>query len=399
MWLPPDPGVKVVVPSMPTTLDWSYSDPTAGRTTRSCSPPSAGSPRCGGGSVRLGSPSAGARGAPPRASELYTFRLRRDVHWSDGVAPSPRRTSSSAGAAPCGPRARRDGGPARGQRRCSRYQEQGASTRGGRTRRSGARGRGARRAHAARRPRPARAATSSPASPTSTCSFPRPSAHLAGKSEEADARLLRPAARRPPAGAGALPRRALGPRRRARAPGPQPALRLPAPAAAGTSARAGGHPAQVRDRPRALRARPGGLRLHRQRRWRSQGRRPDGPAARAAALHLLPRLQHRAPTARPARGAPGHRPGHRSGGADAGLLPAVAPHARAAAARAPRCRDRAEEAARLPHFDPEQARAELAAVPGLDRPLRLVYRAGDSFVPRWPSPSASPRSWPRWACR
>ena len=40
-----------------------------------------------------------------------------------------------------------------------------------------------------------------------------------------------------------------------------------------------------------------------------------------------------------------------------------------------------EEAARLPHFDPERARAELAGVPGLDRPLRLVYRSGDSFVP------------------
>ncbi|HSP78667.1 MAG TPA: ABC transporter substrate-binding protein, partial [Myxococcaceae bacterium] len=40
-----------------------------------------------------------------------------------------------------------------------------------------------------------------------------------------------------------------------------------------------------------------------------------------------------------------------------------------------------EEAARLPHFEPERARAELAGVTGLERPLRLVYRAGDSFVP------------------
>ncbi len=40
-----------------------------------------------------------------------------------------------------------------------------------------------------------------------------------------------------------------------------------------------------------------------------------------------------------------------------------------------------EEATRLPHFEPERARAELVGVPGLERPLRLVYRAGDSFVP------------------
>ncbi|ATB31877.1 peptide ABC transporter substrate-binding protein [Melittangium boletus] len=40
-----------------------------------------------------------------------------------------------------------------------------------------------------------------------------------------------------------------------------------------------------------------------------------------------------------------------------------------------------EEAARLPHFEPERARETLASVAGLDRPLRLVYRSGDSFVP------------------
>ncbi|HET9450031.1 MAG TPA: ABC transporter substrate-binding protein [Aggregicoccus sp.] len=37
-----------------------------------------------------------------------------------------------------------------------------------------------------------------------------------------------------------------------------------------------------------------------------------------------------------------------------------------------------EEAARLPHFEPGRALPELAR---LGRPLRLVYRAGDSFVP------------------
>ncbi len=37
-----------------------------------------------------------------------------------------------------------------------------------------------------------------------------------------------------------------------------------------------------------------------------------------------------------------------------------------------------EQAARLPRYAPEQARAELA---GVERPLRLVYRSGDGFVP------------------
>ncbi|WP_217446452.1 peptide ABC transporter substrate-binding protein [Myxococcus sp. CA040A] len=40
-----------------------------------------------------------------------------------------------------------------------------------------------------------------------------------------------------------------------------------------------------------------------------------------------------------------------------------------------------EEAARLPHYEPERAKQELTGVPGLERPLRLVYRAGDNFVP------------------
>ncbi|XXF81546.1 peptide ABC transporter substrate-binding protein [Myxococcaceae bacterium GXIMD 01537] len=41
----------------------------------------------------------------------------------------------------------------------------------------------------------------------------------------------------------------------------------------------------------------------------------------------------------------------------------------------------AEMCARLPSLDRERAQAGLQGVPGLERPLRLVYRAGDSFVP------------------
>ena len=64
----------------------------------------------------------------------------------------------------------------------------------------------------------------------------------------------------------------------------------------------------------------------------------------------------------------------------AGLLPAARPTHVLLPPELPGAAT-AEEAARLPHFDPEQARAALRGVPGLDRPLRLVFRAGDSFVP------------------
>jgi len=64
----------------------------------------------------------------------------------------------------------------------------------------------------------------------------------------------------------------------------------------------------------------------------------------------------------------------------AGLLPAVRPTHVLLPPELPGAAT-PEEAARLPGFDRERAQAELKGVPGLDRPLRLVYRAGDSFVP------------------
>ena len=64
----------------------------------------------------------------------------------------------------------------------------------------------------------------------------------------------------------------------------------------------------------------------------------------------------------------------------AGLLPAVRPTTVLLPPELPGAAT-PEEAARLPHFDRERARAELRGAPGLERPLRLVYKAGDSFVP------------------
>jgi peptide/nickel transport system substrate-binding protein len=64
----------------------------------------------------------------------------------------------------------------------------------------------------------------------------------------------------------------------------------------------------------------------------------------------------------------------------AGLLPAVRPTNVLLPPDLPGAAS-PEEAARLPHFDRERAREELKGVSGLDRPLRLVFKAGDSFVP------------------
>ena len=64
----------------------------------------------------------------------------------------------------------------------------------------------------------------------------------------------------------------------------------------------------------------------------------------------------------------------------AGLLPAARPSHVLLPPELPLAAN-AEEAGRLPHYAPEQARAELAGVAGLERPLRLVYRSGDGFVP------------------
>jgi ABC-type oligopeptide transport system substrate-binding subunit len=84
----PEPGVKVVVPAMPTTLDWSHSDPTSwvnypvmlatlrGLTTLRPDH-----------TVGPGLATHWERATDAQGRERYTFHLRRDVRWSDGVTP------------------------------------------------------------------------------------------------------------------------------------------------------------------------------------------------------------------------------------------------------------------------------------------------------------------------
>ncbi len=81
-------GIKVVVPAMPTTLDWSTSDPTSWVNY----PVMLATQR---GLTSLGpdhSPQPGLaerweRETLPDGRERYVFHLRRDVRWSDGVTP------------------------------------------------------------------------------------------------------------------------------------------------------------------------------------------------------------------------------------------------------------------------------------------------------------------------
>jgi ABC-type oligopeptide transport system substrate-binding subunit len=83
--LQPDAGVKVVVPAMPTTLDWSTSDPTSWvnypvmlATQRGLTELSADHTPGPGLATRW------ERETLPDGRERYVFHLRRDVLWSDG---------------------------------------------------------------------------------------------------------------------------------------------------------------------------------------------------------------------------------------------------------------------------------------------------------------------------
>jgi len=84
----PDPGVKVVVPAMPSTLDWSTSDPTSWvnypvmlATMKGLTQLSEKN------EIQPGIAERWNRERTPEGHERYLFHLRRDVRWSDGVTP------------------------------------------------------------------------------------------------------------------------------------------------------------------------------------------------------------------------------------------------------------------------------------------------------------------------
>lgn len=84
----PDPGVKVVVPAMPTTLDWNTSDPTSWTNYPVMMATMKGlTSLSGDNEVQPGLAERWDRALTPEGREVYTFHLRRDVRWSDGATP------------------------------------------------------------------------------------------------------------------------------------------------------------------------------------------------------------------------------------------------------------------------------------------------------------------------
>lgn len=84
----PDPGVKVVVPAMPSTLDWSTSHPTSWvnypvmlATMKGLTQLSEHN------EIQPGIAERWEREPTPEGHERYRFHLRRDVRWSDGATP------------------------------------------------------------------------------------------------------------------------------------------------------------------------------------------------------------------------------------------------------------------------------------------------------------------------
>jgi len=84
----PDPGIKIVVPAMPTTLDWSTSDPNSWANYPVMLATLRGLTSLGDdNAVQPGLAQRWERELRPDGREVYTFHLRTDVKWSDGVTP------------------------------------------------------------------------------------------------------------------------------------------------------------------------------------------------------------------------------------------------------------------------------------------------------------------------
>ncbi|WP_434388506.1 peptide ABC transporter substrate-binding protein [Melittangium boletus] len=374
-----DPGLKIVVPAMPSTLDWSHSDPTSwanypvmlvtqrGLTT--LAPDN---------SVRPGLARAWERERTPEGHEVYTFHLREDVRWSDGVTPLTAQDFVLGWHRALQGRERGEMSDLRGAEEVLALQERGAPAEAlqAALARTGVE---ALDAHTLRvtlsQPRGyflARLANV-------YLFFPTPSAVLAGRSEEA----VRDYFDRPRDGhplalgpyrveawdrAGERVRLVYNPHSAFPPPlGPgervAPVLTL-LKSEVGPALYERGRVAFVFvDSAVALRGpAPGDLEREPLLStyflvFNTEKPPLDRPEVRRAFSRALDR------EALMAGLLPEARPSHV-------LLPPELPGAATP-----------EEAARLPHYEPERARAALASVPGLDRPLRLVYRSGDSFVP------------------
>ncbi|GMT99707.1 peptide ABC transporter substrate-binding protein [Corallococcus caeni] len=374
----PEPGVKVVVPAMPTTLDWSHSDPQSWVNYPVMLATQKGLTTLGADhSVQAGLAERWEREADAAGHEVYTFHLRPDVTWSDGSPVTARDFIFGWHRALLG-RERGEMADLQGAEEVLALLERAAPD-------AEVKAALSRVGVEAVDARTLRVTLARPRSyflarlANVYLFFPAPSADLEGKSDEAVRDYFdRPRDGRP---------LAVGPYRVERWDRAGERVRLvynprsafPPPMGPGET------PAPVL----TLMKSEIGPALYE--RGRVDFVFVDSAAAlrgmRAADLKREPLLSTyflAFNTERP----PLDRPEVRRALARAldreALLAGLLPAARATnVLLPPELPDAAspEQAARLPRYEPERAKAELAGATGLDRPLRLVVKAGDSFVP------------------
>lgn len=375
----PDPGLKVIVPAMPTTLDWSHSDPTSWVNYPVMLATQRGLTTLGPDhSVRPGLAERWERVRDEQGREVYTFHLRRDVKWSDGVTPLTARDFVFGWRRALLGAERGEMADLLGAREVLALQERGAPAEQVRAAMERV-GVEAVDAHTLRvtleRPRSyllARLANV-------YLFFPAPSADLEGKSDEAIRDYFdRPRDGRP---------LALGPYRVERWDRAGERVRLVLNPASAFLPELG--PGERHAPVVTLMKSEIGSALYERGRVdfvfidsaaALQGRRPaDLQREPLLSTYFLAFNTEKPPLNRPEVRRALARALDREA-LLAGLLPEVRP---THVLLPPELSQAAppESVANLPRFERERARAELEGVPGLERPLRLVYRAGDSFVP------------------
>ena len=375
----PDPGIKIIVPAMPTTLDWSYSDPASWSNYPVMLATQKGLTTLGAdNSVQPALAERWERERDAQGREIYTFHLRSDVRWSDGTTPLTAQDFVFGWRRAMLGRERGEMAEIVGAREAVELQERGAPAEQVQAalERTGVE---------ALDPHTLRVTLARPRSyflarlANVYLFFPAPSADLAGKSDEEIRDYFdRPRDGRP---------LSLGPYRVERWDRAGERVRLvhnPA-SAFQPPLEPGEGPAPVVT---LMKSEIGSALYERGRvdfvfidsALALRGRRPED-------LHDEPLLStyflalntERPPLNRPeVRRAIAHALDREA--LMAGLLPAVRPTNVLLPPDLPGAATH-EGAARLPRFDRERAREALRGVPGLDRPLRLVFRAGDSFVP------------------
>jgi peptide/nickel transport system substrate-binding protein len=375
----PDPGIKIIVPAMPTTLDWSFSDPASWSNYPVMLATQKGLTTLGADhSVQPGLAERWERERDSQGREVYTFHLRQDVRWSDGVTPLSAQDFVFGWRRAMVGRERGEMAEIAGVRGVLELLERGAP-------REQVQAALVPTGVEALGPHTLRVTLERPRSyflarlANVYLFFPAPSADLVGRSdEEIQDYFDRPREGRP---------LALGP------------YRVERWDRAGERVRLVHNPASAFQPPLGEGERPApvvtlmkseiGPALYERGRvdfvfvdsaLALRGKHPrDLRHEPLLSTYFLAFNTERPPLNRPEVRRAIVRALDREG-LMVGLLPSVRPTNVLLPPELPGAAT-PEEAARLPHFEKERARADLKDAQGLERPLRLVYRAGDSFVP------------------